>query len=145
MELNPNASAWSAIANGGDVMKPYVVDEVRARNLSVLDRTDPQSISKAISNNTADELTEMMVSTVEQGTAGVARMPGISVAGKTGTAQSTPDRPPYAWFVSFAPADDPQVAVAVMVEASETARQEIAGGLLGGPIAKSVMEAVINR
>lgn len=139
------AMVVSAIANGGDVMKPYVVDEVRAPNLSVLDRTDPQSISKAISNNTADELTEMMVSTVEQGTAGVARMPGISVAGKTGTAQSTPDRPPYAWFVSFAPADDPQVAVAVMVEASETARQEIAGGLLGGPIAKSVMEAVINR
>ena len=66
------------------------------------------------------------------------------MAGKTGTAQSTADRPPYAWFVSFAPADNPQVAVAVLVQSSDTSRDEIAGGLLGGPIAKSVMEAVIQ-
>ena len=139
------AMVAAAIANDGDVMRPYVVDEVRAPNLSVLDRTEPQSISKAISSSTADELTEMLVSTVEQGTATPAQIPGVDVAGKTGTAQSTADRPPYAWFVSFAPADDPQVAVAVMVQSSETARDEIAGGRLGGPIAKAIMEAVINR
>ena len=68
-----------------------------------------------------------------------------TVAGKTGTAQSgQPDVPPYAWFVSFAPADDPQVAVAVMIQKADVARGEIAGGLLGGPIAKAVMEAVIK-
>jgi peptidoglycan glycosyltransferase len=139
------AMVAAAIANDGDVMRPYVVDEVRAPNLSVLDRTEPQSISKAISSSTADELTEMMVATVAAGTATPAQIPGMDVAGKTGTAQSTGDRPPYAWFVSFAPADDPQVAVAVLVQSSDTSPDEIGGGRLGGPIAKSVMEAVINE
>jgi peptidoglycan glycosyltransferase len=138
------AMVVAAIANDGDVMRPYVVDEVRAPNLSVLDRTEPQSISKAISSTTADELTTMLVATVETGTATPAQIPGVDVAGKTGTAQSTADRPPYAWFVSFAPADDPQVAVAVLVQSSDTSRDEIAGGRLGGPIAKAIMEAVIN-
>jgi peptidoglycan glycosyltransferase len=139
------AMVVAAIANDGDVMRPYVVDEVRAANLSVLDRTDPQSISKAISSTTAEELTSMMVATVDSGTATPAQIPGVQVAGKTGTAQSTADRPPYAWFVSFAPADDPLVAVAVLVQSSDTSRSEIGGGRLGGPIAKAVMEAVINQ
>jgi penicillin-binding protein A len=139
------AMVAAAIANDGDVMRPYVVDEVRAANLSVLDRTDPQNISKAVSSTTAEELTKMMVATVDSGTATPAQIPGVQVAGKTGTAQSTADRPPYAWFVSFAPADDPQVAVAVLVQSSDTSRSEIGGGRLGGPIAKAVMEAVINQ
>ena len=138
------AMVVAAIANDGDVMRPYVVDEVRAPNLSVLDRTEPQSISKAISSTTADELTAMMVATVEDGTASPAQIPGIEVGGKTGTAQSAAGRPPYAWFVSFAPADDPKVAVAVLVQSSDTSPDEIGGGRLGGPIAKAVMEAVIN-
>ena len=138
------AMVAAAIANDGDVMRPYVVDEVRAPNLSVLGRTDPQSISKAISSTTAEELTTMLVATVDDGTAAPAQIPGVQVAGKTGTAQSTGDRPPYAWFVSFAPADDPQVAVAVLVQSSDTSPGEIGGGVLGGPIAKAVMEAVIN-
>ena len=139
------AMVAAAIANDGDVMRPYVVDEVRAPNLSVLDRTDPQSLSKAMSSTTAEELTKMLVATVETGTATPAQIPGIEVAGKTGTAQSAADRPPYAWFVSFAPANDPKVAVAVLVESSDTSRSEIAGGALGGPIAKAIMEAVINQ
>ena len=139
------AMVAAAIANDGEVMRPYVVDEVRAPNLSVLDRTDPQSISRAISSTTAEELTAMLVATVDDGTAAPAQIPGVQVAGKTGTAQSTDDRPPYAWFVSFAPADDPQVAVAVLVESSDTSPDEIGGGFLGGPIAKAVMEAVIRR
>ena len=87
----------------------------------------------------------MMVSTVTSGTATSAQIAGVDVGAKTGTAQSTPDRPPYAWFVSFAPADDPKVAVAVLVESSDTARDEIAGGRLAGPIARSVMEAVLGK
>ncbi|MGH8827542.1 MAG: penicillin-binding transpeptidase domain-containing protein, partial [Jiangellaceae bacterium] len=72
-------------------------------------------------------------------------IPGFQVAGKTGTAQSAPDRPPYAWFTSFAPADDPRVAVAVVVEnAPDTARNDIGGGRLAAPIAKAVMEAVLG-
>jgi peptidoglycan glycosyltransferase len=86
-----------------------------------------------------------MVATVNEGTASPAAIDGIQVAGKTGTAQSgQADKPPYAWFVSFAPADNPQVAVAVMIQAADIPRGEIAGGTYGGPIAKAVMEAVIK-
>ena len=139
------AMVSAGIANGGVVMKPYLVDEVRSPDLDVLERTGPSELSRAVSPGTARELTTMMVNTVTDGTATVAQIPGTDVAGKTGTAQSTPDRPPYAWFTSFAPANDPQVAVAVLVESTDVARDEIAGGRLGGPIAKAVMEAVINQ
>ena len=139
------AMVAAGIANGGVVMKPYIVDEVTAPDLSTLDTTKPTELSRAVSPRTASELTRMMVSVVADGTGSNAAIPGVDVAGKTGTAQSTPSRPPYAWFVSFAPADNPQVAVAVLVEQSETEREEIAGGALCAPIAKAVMEAVINR
>jgi peptidoglycan glycosyltransferase len=139
------AMVAAGIANGGDVMKPYVVKTVRAPNLSVLDEAHPERYSQAMSSSNAAKLREMMISTVTQGTATSARIPGVDVGAKTGTAQSTPDRPPYAWFVSFAPEDDPKVAVAVLVESSDTARDEIAGGRLAGPIARSVMEAVLGK
>ena len=139
------AMVVAGIANDGEVKKPYLVDEVRAPNASLLDKTEESTYSRAVSSTTADQLTDMMVATVDNGTAYIAAIPGVKVAGKTGTAQSTDSRPPYAWFVSFAPADDPQVAVAVMVEASETAREEIAGGTLGGPIAKAIMQAVMGQ
>lgn len=87
----------------------------------------------------------MMVSVVDGGTASSAQIPGVQVAGKTGTAQSAPERPPYAWFVSFAPADDPQVAVAVVVQDAGVSRDQISGSGLAAPIAKAVMEAVISR
>jgi penicillin-binding protein A len=138
------AMVGAGIANGGIVMRPYIVDEVTSPELDVLDKTEPAQLSKAVEPSTAAELTRMMVETVETGTATAAQIPGIQVAGKTGTAQSTPDRPPYAWFVSFAPAIDPQVAVCVLVEASSTPRENIGGNFLGAPIAKSVMEAVLR-
>jgi penicillin-binding protein A len=129
-------------------MRPYLVDAVLTPELDVLPRTDPSELSEAVSPETAQDLTDLMTYTVSQGTASPASMAdqGIEVAGKTGTAQSgVPEVPPYAWFTSFAPADDPQVAVAVMIQkAPGTARGEIAGGALGGPIAKAVMEAVIR-
>jgi peptidoglycan glycosyltransferase len=90
-------------------------------------------------------VTKLMVSTVDDGTASPAAIPGISVAGKTGTAQTGKENiSPYAWFISFAPADNPEVAVAVMIQNADIPRDEVAGGLLGGPIAKAVMEAVIK-
>ncbi|WP_426247209.1 peptidoglycan D,D-transpeptidase FtsI family protein [Nocardioides sp. LHG3406-4] len=140
------AMVAAAIGNGGSVMKPYIVDEVRSPNLQVLDKTGDRELSQAVSSTTASELTDLLVATVDTGTASPAAIPGIKVAGKTGTAQSgNPEVPPYAWFVSFAPADDPQVAVAVMIEKAGIERGEIAGGRLAGPIARSVMEAVINQ
>lgn len=141
------AMVAAGIANDGTVMKPYVVDTVRAPNLRILDRTQPESLDNqpAISSGNARKLREMMVSTVQVGTATSARIPNVEVGAKTGTAQSTADRPPYAWFVSYAKDGDKQVAVAVLVESSDTARDEIAGGRLAGPIARSVMEAVIGK
>jgi peptidoglycan glycosyltransferase len=139
------AMVTAGIANDGVVMKPYVVDTVRAPNLRVLDKTEPEQLSEAVSPATAGKLREMMISTVEVGTATSAQIPGVEVGAKTGTAQSTADRPPYAWFVSYAKEGDNEVAVAVLVESSDTARSEIAGGRLAGPIAKSVMEAVIGK
>ena len=88
----------------------------------------------------------MMVSTVDNGTASPAAIPGVEVGRQDRHRRraGSDDVPPYAWFVSFAPADDPQVAVAVMIQKADIPRGEIAGGPLGGPIAKAVMEAVIQ-
>ena len=139
------ATVAAGIANGGTVMRPYVVDELRAPDLSVLEKTRPGVYrSNAVSSSVARQLTQMMVSVVEHGTAGTAKIPGVQVAAKTGTAQSSPARPPYAWFVSFAPADNPQVAVAALVEDAGVARNAISGSGLAGPIAKRVMQAVIK-
>ncbi|GAB6984429.1 peptidoglycan D,D-transpeptidase FtsI family protein [Nocardioides pyridinolyticus] len=139
------AMVAAGLANGGVVMKPYLVDERQSADLDVLDKTDPQELSQAVSPTTASEVTKLMVATVDEGTASPAAIPGISVAGKTGTAQSgVDDVPPYAWFISYAPADNPEVAVAVMIQKADIDRGEIAGGLIGGPIAKAVMEAVIK-
>lgn len=140
------AMVSAGIANGGTLMRPYVVDEVRAPDLSVLDKTTPEAYrSNAVSSSVAHDLTQMMIEVVDNGTGQTAKIPGIKVAGKTGTAQSSPSRPPYAWFVSFAPADDPKVAVAVLVEDAGVARDAISGSGLAAPIAKRVTEAVINK
>ncbi|MGN6130309.1 MAG: peptidoglycan D,D-transpeptidase FtsI family protein [Nocardioidaceae bacterium] len=139
------AMVAAGIANGGTVMRPYLVDEVRAPDVSVLDKTNPEPLANAVSASVAHDLTQMMIAVVDNGTGTTAQIPGMKVAGKTGTAQSAPNRPPYAWFVSFAPADDPKVAVAVIVEDAGVARDAISGSGLAAPIAKSVMEAVINQ
>ena len=145
MPCPPLAMVASGIANNGTVMRPYVVDEVQAPNLSLLDKTRPEAFrSNAVSSSVARDLTQMMIEVVDNGTGTTAQIPGIKVAGKTGTAQSSPERPPYAWFVSFAPADDPKVAVAVLVEDAGVERNAISGSGLAAPIAKRVMEAVIN-
>ena len=138
------AMVTAGIANGGAVMRPYLVDEVRSPELDVLSTTSPEQLHQAVRPAVAAQLTAMMAEVVRTGTGTPAQIPGVAVAGKTGTAQSAPGRPPYAWFVSFAPADDPQVAVAVLVEDANVARAAITGGGLAGPIAKAVMEAVIG-
>jgi len=139
------AMVAAGIGNDGDVMDPYVIDEVRSPDLDVLERTEPEQLSEAVSSETAEELTQMMVTVVDQGTAAEAAIEGIEVAAKTGTAERSETLPPYAWFVSFAPADDPQVAVAVFVENAAVDRELISGGGLAGPIAQRVMQAVIDQ
>jgi penicillin-binding protein A len=139
------AMVAAGLANDGVVMKPYLVDEEQSASSTVLDKTEPEEFSRAVSASTADEVTKLMVDTVANGTASPGGIPGIDVAGKTGTAQSgIDDVPPYAWYISYAPADNPEVAVAVMIQKADINRGEIAGGVYGGPIAKAVMEAVIK-
>ncbi len=139
------AMVVAGIANDGTVMKPHVVSEVRSPDLDVLEEVQPEELSQATSPETAEQMQSMMVSVTNEGTGGTGAIPGIEVGSKTGTAQSSDDRNPYAWYVSFAPADDPQVAVAVFVEEAAVSRDEVSGSGLGGPIAKSVMQAVIDR
>ncbi len=139
------AMVAAGIANGGAVMTPYVVDEVRSPDLSVLSKAEPQVLHQAVSGTVAGDLTQMMVDVVNSGTGIPAQIPGVSVAGKTGTANSLTSRSPYAWMVTFAPANDPQVAVAVLIEQTGVARSDITGGGLAGPIARDVMRAVIEQ
>ena len=139
------AMVAAGIANHGTVMRPYLVDEIQSADSDVVAQTNPSELKEAITPEVASELTELMVATVDDGTAAPASIPGVKVAGKTGTAQSgIPDVPPYAWFTSFAPADNAKVAVAVMIQKADIPREEIAGGVWGGPIAKAVMEAVLG-
>jgi penicillin-binding protein A len=138
------AMVVAAVANRGVLMKPYLVQEVRAPDLSVLDRTRPQELDTAMSPQTAATLTQMLVTVVEKGTGSNAQIPGVQVAGKTGTAQQGGDRRPHAWFVSFAPAADPKVAVAVVIE-DGGGEAEVSGNKLAAPVAKSVMQAVLGR
>ncbi|MGN6688413.1 MAG: peptidoglycan D,D-transpeptidase FtsI family protein [Actinomycetales bacterium] len=137
------AMVVSAIANRGILMKPYLVDEVRAPDLTLLSRTEPQELSEAVSPEVAATLTSMLVDVVDKGTGTNAQIPGVKVAGKTGTAQHGTGTKPHAWFVSFAPAQDAKVAVAVIVEDGGNAT-EISGNRVAAPIAKAVMEAVLG-
>ena len=138
------AMTSAAIGNHGVVMKPYLIASVLDSTLQVVDTTTPEQLSVAVSNDTATTLTRMLVSTVNVGTGTPARINGVEVAGKTGTAEQGNGKPPHAWFTAFAPASDPKVAVAVVVEDGGNAGNEAAGGRLAGPIAKAVMEAVLT-
>ncbi|WP_328331620.1 penicillin-binding transpeptidase domain-containing protein [Kribbella sp. NBC_00382] len=140
------AMVAAGIANKGTVMKPYLVQSVRTADLKTVSETKPEELHQAVSPEVASELTAMMVDVVKNGTGKPGQISGIDVAGKTGTAQSAKDRPPYAWFTAFAPANDPQIAVAVIIEdAVGVGRDDIAGGKLAAPVAKKMMEAVLGR
>ena len=145
------AMAAAGIGNRGVVMRPYLTDELQSPSQEpVAPGPGEQELHQAISATSAAEVTRLMVATVRNGTAKPAAIPGVLVAGKTGTAESgrtNPDGsevPPYAWFVGFAPAASSKVAVAVMIQHINRPTNEIAGGALGGPIAKAVMEAVLR-
>jgi peptidoglycan glycosyltransferase len=124
-------------------MDPYLVSMVQAPDLKPLETTKPEVLSTPITREHAAALQEMMAVVVDNGTGANAQISGVEVGGKTGTAQSDPRRKPFAWFTSFAPLEDPKVAVAVVVEDADIPRDDIAGGRVAAPIAKAVMEAVL--
>lgn len=134
----------AAIANGGEQMTPYLVQSVRNQDLTVVDTTEPSVLATPISPATASALREMMLAVVDSGSGTAAQIPGVQVAGKTGTAQTTDDAAPHAWFTGFAPADDPQVVVAVVVENGGDLGSEATGGRVAAPIAKAVIQAALG-
>lgn len=138
----------SAVANDGKLMKPQMIEKLVAPNLNTIEQPKPKELSRPMSAQTAQELQAAMETVVEKGTGTTAQIPGVTVGGKTGTAQHGVDNSgtPYAWFISYAKAKDGSspVAVAVLVESSDTARSEVAGSKLAAPIAKDVMQAVLK-
>lgn len=130
----------AAIANNGKLMRPHIVSTVTSRDLRVIASVGNQEVSRPLSESNAKLLKQMMVSVVTDGTGRPAQIDGKVIGGKTGTAQSAPDRPPYAWFVGFA--EDPQVAVVAFVQSSDTARDDISGGRVAAPIFKAIVEAL---
>jgi len=129
----------ATVANDGVQMKPIIVDQVQAPDLTVIDSTQPEEWREPITADVANQLTEMMLSVVENGSGRAARIDGVEVAGKTGTAQVSDEVADHTWFMGFAPADDPQIAVAVFV-----ANGGGTGGERSAPIARQVIEAYLD-
>jgi peptidoglycan glycosyltransferase len=134
------AMVAAGIGNHGIVMKPYLVAQTRSPSASVLSTAHPHEMGQAVSRSVAGELTTMMQQVVAapNGTGRAAAIPGVAVAAKTGTAQNATGQQSHAWFISFAPATSPKVAVAVIVEHGGQ------GGVAAAPIARSVMCAVLG-
>ncbi|MFC8130982.1 penicillin-binding transpeptidase domain-containing protein [Streptomyces sp. NPDC057302] len=143
------AMVSAAVANGGQVQSPYLVDETTTDDGDVVGNTGTNSLHQAMNPATAMQLRELMTGVVDEGTGTNAAIPGATVGGKTGTAQHGIDNSgtPYAWFISWAQASgdaQPSVAVAVVVEDAAADRGDISGGGSAAPIAKAVMEAVLD-
>jgi peptidoglycan glycosyltransferase len=135
------AEVAAAVANDGKLMKPTFLQQAKDPDGRTVDELDPDEQDQVISSDTANELTEMMTHVTEEGTAAGLTVQGASFAGKTGTAEINVEegtnRP---WFIGFAPADDPQIAVAVMLETCTGCF----GGEVAGPIATQIMDDLLG-
>jgi penicillin-binding protein A len=133
------AMVAGAVANHGVVMKPYVVGRVTGPGGGVIKRTHPEKYRRAMRTSTANDITRMMEAVVTGGTGTAAQIPGIQVAGKTGTAETGgAGTLNTTWFIAFAPANAPRVAIAVVLQ-----NQTGAGGTTAAPIARAVMQALL--
>lgn len=140
-----NAMVAAAIANDGVVMQPYLVDRLEGPDLADISATAPQQQRRAVSAQVAAKLTDLMVG-AEQFTQQKGAIPGVQIASKTGTAEHGTDprnTPPHAWYIAFAPAQSPKVAVAVLVENGGD-RLSATGGALAAPIGRATMAAVLQ-
>ena len=134
----------AGIANDGVVMNPRLIDTVIGNDLSVVRAYDDSEFGRALDATVADQVTASMVASVSNGAAQGARIDGVDVAGKTGTTENG-NKPYTLWFTGFAPANDPEVAVAVLVEDGGGQGQSGSGDTIAAPIAKKVIEAVLGR
>jgi peptidoglycan glycosyltransferase len=139
------AMVSAGIANEGVVMNPRMVDQVIGADLSVQQSFENTEFGRALDADLAAEMVSMMVANVSDGAASGATIDGVDVGGKTGTAENGSSQPYTLWFTGFAPASNPQVAVAVVVEDGGGQGQSGSGNTIAAPIAKKVMEAVLGR
>ena len=130
------ATLVSAVANGGIMKKPYIVDHIENYEGEVLKTTIPETIGEVMTYEEATALRDMMIDVVNEGTGTAAALKGYQAAGKTGTAENESGID-HSWFVGFAPAENPEVAVAVILENAE-------GNKKATPIAGKIMQAVLD-
>lgn len=141
-----NAVVAATVANGGVRMQPYLVDKLEGPDLKTLSTTKPTSPGQAMPPEVAKTLTDMMLAS-EQNTSGAGSVPGVDIASKTGTAEhgSTPKQtPPHGWYIAFAPAEDPVIAVAVIVENGGDQGLSATGGSVASPIGRAVISAAVQ-
>ncbi|MGW0004342.1 peptidoglycan D,D-transpeptidase FtsI family protein [Nocardia grenadensis] len=137
-----NAVIAATVANGGVRMEPYLVDQLQNPDLSELSTTEPVSVGQAVSADVASTLTELMVAS-EENTAGSGGT-SYRIASKTGTAEHGADprnTPPHAWYIAFAPAENPKIAIAVIVENGGDRALAATGGSVAAPVARAVLDA----
>jgi len=133
------AMVSAAVGNKGVLMEPHVVDRITAPGGGIVQRTHPRKYKRAMTTGTANAIEQMMEAVVTGGTGTAAQIPGVNVAGKTGTAETGgPGTPNTTWFIANAPAGAPRVAIAVVLE-----NQRGVGGTTAAPIAKTVMQAIL--
>jgi peptidoglycan glycosyltransferase len=140
-----NALVAATIANAGVTMRPYLIDSLKGPDLANIAAAAPHEQRRAVSPQVAAKLTELMVG-AEQVTQQKGAIPGVQIASKTGTAEHGTDprnTPPHAWYIAFAPAQSPKVAVAVLVEGGAD-RLSATGGALAAPIGRAVIEAALQ-
>ena len=134
------AEVAASVANGGVRVAPRLGSEIRAADGRVKERFETQEVTRVMKPSTSKELTSMMTDVVNDGTGGAAALESIQVAGKTGTAEVDGGASNQVWFIGFAPADDPKMAIAVTVE-----RSDATGGDVAAPIAKAVLQSLLEQ
>jgi peptidoglycan glycosyltransferase len=141
-----NASIVATIANGGIRMAPHLVKEIQAPDLTTIDTIKPDRVSRAIPADVAHTITDLMIGS-ENRTQGGGKLANVQIASKTGTAEHGSDpknTPPHGWYVAFAPAENPTVAVAVLVENGGDRALEATGGSIAAPIGRAVIGAALG-
>jgi peptidoglycan glycosyltransferase len=133
------AMVAGAIGNGGVLMQPRLTEKVVAKDGRVKDDVKPAQQARVMSRQAAGQLAQMMGNVVEEGTGTAAALSGIRAGGKTGTAEVDNATANQAWFIGFAPLDNPRMAIAVTIE-----RTQGQGGTEAAPIAKTVLEAMLG-
>ncbi|MEX0797319.1 MAG: penicillin-binding transpeptidase domain-containing protein [Acidimicrobiia bacterium] len=133
------AMVAATVANGGQLYSPYLVSRVFDADGNATESAEPVALGRAMAPTTASLMTQLMERVVTEGTGTAAAVPGVRVAGKTGTAQGSGEFP-HPWFIGFAPVDNPTIAIAVFLEGGPDLGESVTGGAVSAPIASTLLE-----